>query len=296
MVAGACLTGKADVMSCVAEPLPVPPLEEWGPAEIEELLASRHLFTPEENRRLDRLLRKPVPREAHPKYCFLTFLRECAWTVDEARAGQVRQWPFDARMEAPDPLGRSWDAYWSVWDEALHTSPLLFVDKVRRVMASNVVLAWDLWLCAGGQDPRWPELMLSDRNRAIIIQSKKEEGDTGSQAFISKLERMVYHFEERGGRKKWPTFPKVKFSVKKASFSNGSRCEAVAQGGDQVRGPGSTHIHIEEAAAMEQIEDSITTATPALAGGGHMTVVTTPDAGASFLKKLREGKLGAAGR
>lgn len=254
--------------------------------EIPELLG---VLTPAEKARFDALFAPRPRREDHPKYNFLKFLRTCVFTVDEARAGEVRAWPFDY----VDEKGRSWNEYWEVWDRALHTEELLFVDKVRRVMASNVVVAWDLWILAGGQDPRWPMLMKSDRNRLVLIQSKKLDGETGSEAFVYKLQQMCKHFEENGGRKYWKDFPKAKWSAQKALFTNGSRVQAVAQGADQIRGPGITHAHIEEAAAMDEIEASVTTAIPTLAGGGHLTMVATPDAGANFLIRLREGRLGA---
>lgn len=76
-------------------------------------------------------------------------------------------------------------------------------------------------------------------------------------------------------------------------FRNGSRVEAVPQGGDHVRGPGVTHIHIEEAGFMDKIQECIESALSALAGGGHMTVITTPNANATCLKRLRAGELGA---
>ncbi len=234
----------------------------------------------------------PEPEQAPNPYksSFLLFLRDCVWTVDEARGGEVRRWPWGVGKD-----GKSWEEYWNDWDVALHKYPRLFVDKTRRTMASNVVVAWDLWLLAGGTDgkARWPELAGNDGNRSVLIQSKKLEGETGSQAFIAKIKRMCQHFEDRGGRELWPDFPEWEIGLTKGHFSNGSRVEAVAQGGDQVRGPGSTHIHIEEAGFMDQVQESIETAIPALAGGGHITVVTTPNANATYLKRLRAGELGA---
>ena len=267
---------------------------ELAAMDPEELLRLRGNLPPEQQAEFDALLRhltpaiQPVRDPNHPKNNFLVFLRECVWTVDEARAGEVRKWPFGVGED-----GKSWDEYWRVWDEALLTRKLLFVDKTRRTMASNVVVAFDLWLLAGGQDPRWPELMRSDRNRSILIQSKKLEGETGSQAFVAKMETLCRNFEENGGRKLWSEFPKAKFSASNGRFNNGSRVEAVAQGGQQVRGPGSTLIHVEEAGFMEEAQESIETAVPALAGGGRIVVVTTPNAMAGYLKKLRAGELGA---
>lgn len=208
------------------------------------------------------------------------------WTVDEARAGQVRKWPFGMGAD-----GKSWDDYWHDWDHALHCCSPLLVDKTRRTMASNVVGAWEVWLCAGGQDPRWPELMLSAENRLCLIQSKKLEGEAGSMAFLAKAKRLCQNFERNGGRKLWPGFPEFEFGLTKASFSNGSRMEALPQGGDQIRGPGATHIRVEEACFFDSAQRSIETALAALTGGGHMTVVTTPDAMAMYIKSIREGKL-----
>lgn len=250
----------------------------------EELLRIRLAKAELERRGVKR--REAVKAADHPQRCFLSFLYRCVWTVDEARAGQVRLWPRGLGQD-----GKSWDDYWFDWDHVLHTRSRAFYDKTRRTMASNILNCWDLWLCAGGQDPRWSELMYSSRNRSCLIQSKKLEGETGSAAFVAKIKALCQNFEENGGREHWKDFPEWEFTEHRGRFSNGSRLEAVAQGGDQVRGPGSTHIRVEEAGFMEQAQNSIETAIPALAGGGHISVVTTPNAMATYLKRLREGKL-----
>ena len=240
------------------------------------------------------LPRKDAPRvgvaESNPyQRSFLLFLEHCAWTVDEARAGEVRRWPMHVGED-----GKEWRGYWEVWDTALHECSPLFVDKTRRTMASNVMTAWEVWLCAGGQDPRWAELMLSDSRRLCLIQSKKLEGETGSMAFLAKAKAMVQQAWDNGIGRRWPDFPlrPEDFSATRMHCPrNGSRMEAIPQGADQVRGPGTTHLRMEEACFMDQVEDAIGTAIPALAGGGHLTVVTTPDAQAVFLKSIRDGRM-----
>jgi hypothetical protein len=247
----------------------------------EERIAAALLYlTDEELAEVDALLARSTSNPY--KQSFLRFLRDCIWTVDEAYAGEVRRWPF----------GEGWDEYWLDWEHALLTCSPLLIDKTRRTMASNVVCAFDLWLAAGGQDPRWPTLMRSDANRLILIQAKKLEGKVGSAEFVERIGAFCRNFEEKGGRNLWPDFPTVSLSFGKAHFSNGSHIEAVPQGADQIRGPGATLIHLEELGVMEQAEASIGAALPALSGLGHLVAVSTPN-NASYAKKIRMGALGA---
>jgi len=212
---------------------------------------------------------------------FLAFLQGCVWTVDEARAGEVRRWP----------TGPGWDDYWADWDQALFTCSPLLIDKTRRTMASNTVCAFDLWLAAGGTDRRWPILLGSQSHRLILIQAKKLEDKVGSAEFVDRIALMYRHAVEHGIRDRWPGFPTAVFTSGKAHFSNGSHIEAVPQGADQIRGPGATLIHMEELGVMEQAEGSVSAAIPALSGVGHLIAVTTPNA-ASYAKRIRDEELG----
>ena len=211
---------------------------------------------------------------------FLAFLAHL-WTVDEARAGEVRPWPMSG----------AWGPLWRDWETALLLCSPLLVDKTRRVMASNVVCAWDLWICLGGADPRWPALMLSSANRRVLVQSRKLEGPGGSAEFVGRAATMLRISEERGLRKAWPGMPRwdTKFGV--IECDHGGRIDAVPQGADQVRGPGTTHLHTEELSFQEQAQASCEAAIPALHPFGHLTAVTTP-AAATYAARIRRGDIG----
>lgn len=216
---------------------------------------------------------------------FLAFLRDCVWTIDEARGGEIRAWPFEGE----------WERYWLDWEHALLTAegPLL-VDKTRRTMASNVVTAFDLWVLAGGTDPRWPTLERSQSNRRVLIQAQKLEGVGGSAEFVDRIRRLLDVAEQKGLRAKWPGFPTFAFSFGRARASNGSQIDAVPQGAEQVRGPGTTLLHAEELAFWEQARASMENALPALHPYGKLIAVTTPQVG-GYAADIRNGELRAAG-
>lgn len=209
---------------------------------------------------------------------FYAFLTNCCWTADEARGGRVARMPdYQFLLELAD---------------ALILCPLLFIEKSRRVMASWAVCCFDVWLAAGGQDPRWPELLLGSGYRQIFILGQKFE----STAWFLKrrIQFICNRFEEKGGRELWPEFPTWEWKEGEGEASNGSLITAVGQGSDQVRGGGATHVHVEEVAFLEKAQQTIEGALPVVNGGGHVTMITTPNA-ASYAKKLRDGKLKSGG-
>lgn len=205
---------------------------------------------------------------------FYAFATECCWTADEARGGRVAlmpQYPFLREMA-----------------DALITCPLLFIEKSRRVLASWLCCCFDIWVAAGGQDPRWAELMLGTGNRQVFIIGQKFE----STAWFLKrrIKFICDQFEERGGRELWPEFPTWEWKEGEGEASNGSLVTAVGQGSDQVRGAGATALHVEEVAFLEKAQATIEGALPVVNGGGHVYMVSTPNA-ASYAKKLRDGQL-----
>lgn len=220
------------------------------------------------------------------KRSFFRFLTECIWTYDEARAGEVRPWP----------TGPEWDPLWRDWEAALLTGSPLLIDKTRRVLASHVVCAFDLWLCLGGRDgadverSRWPQLHASEGHRLILIQAKKLDGKTGAAEFLERIGKEYKLALKMGLAGKWPGLPSAEFNYSRAKFSNGSEIEAVPQGADQIRGPGATLIHMEELGVMEQAQQSLGSALPALSGIGHLVAVTTPNA-ASYAAELRRAEV-----
>lgn len=245
----------------------------------------RRIFQIEAQRRgIPRPIVKPKPPCLYQQ-SFLAFLRDCVWTIDEARGGEVRPWPFEGE----------WERYWIDWEHALLTCSPLLIDKTRRTMASNVVTAFDMWVAAGGVDPRWPALEMSRENRRVLIQAQKLEGVGGSAEFVDRIRRLVDVAEGKGLRERWPSFPTFTFSFGRARVSNGSQIDAVPQGAEQVRGPGTTLLHAEELAFWEQAKPSMENALPALHPHGHLVAVTTPSVG-SYAADIRHGLLGAGGR
>lgn len=228
-----------------------------------------------------RLTREPAPAqrlaaalrgtEKNPyQRSFLRFWSELVWTVDEARAGQVRK--------APD-----WPMFRDL-EEDLLTENRLLLDKSRRVMASWFVCAFDIWLMAGGQDPRWPALMLSTQNRQVVLASRKEKGFQGSGWFIAKrVQFIAEELERRGIREVWPDWPTWEWKWCEGENSIGGKINGVPQGADQCRGPGALFLHFEEVAAWEQAQASIESATMTLLGsegiGGHIACITTAKVG-----------------
>lgn len=219
---------------------------------------------------------------------FQLFLYDCVATIDQARAGQIRKWP----------RGPGWDEYWEDFTSTVIRRRTLLVDKTRRVMASNLVCALDLWLMLGGRDKErpnfpygwWPALALSSSRRAILLQSKKLEGVGGSAEFLTKIKDMYTVSMDQGLGDKWPGVPSIEFHVEHAEASNGSKIQAVPQGADHVRGPGATLLHAEELSFWDQAEATIQTAIPALNPDGHLIAVTTPKP-ATYAARLRKGEI-----
>ena len=224
---------------------------------------------------------------------FYNFLTHCVWSIDEARAGEIRKWP-----QGVDPTdGRSWDELWLEMEDAYLRCRLLMLEKSRRVLASWFTCCFDIWLCAGGQDPRWVNedglrvLMQSDRNRRVIVAARKAQGFGGSEWFIeSRIKQILDNFEAYGGRDFWPDFPRWTHRAGEIEFSNGSFITGVPQGSDQARGGACTLLHCEEVAFWEEAASTIGAAIPTMRGGGHIVLVTTPQVG-TYAQEIRDGTL-----
>ena len=216
------------------------------------------------------------------QHSFHRFLTECVRTVDEAAGGHIAQFP-------DDPYNEEVCGY-------LIEKPLLFLEKARRVLMTWRVSALDLWVTAGGQDPRWPALMQSTGYRKVLIISKKEED---AAWVLNERVKFIYdQLVERGIHEKWPGFPTFKFPDSKvgtqAVASNGSTIKAVAQGEKQVRQFGGTLIHYEEVNHSPDARQTVAAALPVLMGkdglGGHIVLVGTPNIN-SYGCDLRDGNL-----
>lgn len=227
----------------------------------------------------DRLLDIKVgERRAGPwQRSFRAFLREWVWTQDEARGGQVARFPDYPYID-------------EVCD-ALLTYDLLFIEKSRRVLASWTVCAFDLWVAAGGQDPRWPSLMLSTDNRQVILAARKLKDLQGSAWFLRERVKFIYDQAiARGIQSVWPEFPTFEWTYAEARASNGARINAVPSGADQMRGPGATVVHCEETSFWPQARASLSGARPVTQGGGHIVLVSTAQGG-TFAEDIRNGTI-----
>jgi hypothetical protein len=223
------------------------------------------------------------PPEPNPyQRDFHKFLTTLCYTKDEAAGGRVAQMP-------------DYPFFGQLCDALILYSPLL-IDKARRVLASWIVCAFDLWLIGGGQDPRWVNeqgeavLMQSTENRKVVIASQKLEGPAGSAWFLEERIRFIYdQFEERGFRELyWPEFPTIEFKFGKAVASNGGSIECIAQGADQARGLAATLFHCEELSAWDKAGTTIGTIMPTLRGGGHLAAIATARSGTYAHRIIKE--------
>lgn len=204
---------------------------------------------------------------------FGEFLKHC-WTKDEARGGNVAKipdWPLLTNLA-----------------EDLVQCPKLFIEKSRRVLASWTVCCFDIWIAAGGQDPRWPVLMNATGNRQVFLAAR--QFDQANWFLFERVKFIVDESLKRGLRKEWPDFPSFRWKEGLAQLSNGSRISAVAQGADQLRGPGATLHHWEEIAFWEQAKQTVEGSLPTIRGGGHIIAITTPNA-ASYAVRIVKGSI-----
>jgi hypothetical protein len=253
--------------SLIGRPVQVEQDAPLGPAERVALLLQR----------VRQLQAGAAPNPYQTDFCKFAF--ELVRTKDEAAGGVVRPLP-------PDP-------YLYEAADAFFTCPLLLIEKSRRVRMSWWACAFDIWLWAGGQDPRWlnlntdePVLMAAQGNRQIILASRKLEDLQGSQWFLEKRIKFILDdLERRNVRDYWPSFPEWTFKTGEIAGSNGSFMTAIASGADQARAAGATLVHAEEIAFWPQARASIGGMLPTLLPAGHLIGITTPQAN-SFAHEL----------
>lgn len=191
------------------------------------------------------------------------------WTKDEARSriAPMPRWPYLKEI-----------------GERIIENPLLLVAKSRRVLASYYACITDIWIAAGGQDPRWPALLNGTGNRQVVIMSRKLEGPQSSTWFLEeRVKLIVDQLEARGIREKWPGFPTWEWTHAEAKLSNGSRITAIAGGPDQARGIAATAFHVEELAHIEAAKKTIEAILPTLFAqeetAGHLYALCTAAVG-----------------
>ncbi len=221
-------------------------------------------------------------REKNPYQTdFTRFATEMAYTVDEGAAGRVAlmpDWPYLRELD----------------DALLRFSPMM-IDKARRTLITWRICAADLWIVAGGQDPRWPALMPTPDNpnggnRKVIIGSQFLEGEGSSQDFLARIKFMIDQIEERGLRDLWPGFPTFSGNLSRLTASNGGIVSAVPQGANKVRGSGITAIHSEELGFVDEARATVMQALQTLRPFGKFWGVTTANA-ASFAADIYHERL-----
>jgi hypothetical protein len=207
--------------------------------------------------------RQKLREEQNPwQRSFTRFRTELCWTRDEAAGGKVALMPDWPYLRALD-------------DILVEKTPLL-ITKSRRTLISWTCFAFALWLAAGGQDPRWPQLMNATGNRKVIIAAQKFDGENGSAEILAeRIGFLVQQFEARGGREKWRGFPEFQWKQGRVSLSNGSILAAVPQGENQMRGSGVTMILADELQAWEDARPSVCSALQTCRGGGHFVGICT---------------------
>lgn len=239
-------------------------------------------------------LLRAQPQSASPcQRRFINFLIHCVWTKDESAGGIVRRFPTGYGRD-----GRHWLPMWLEMEDIYLREPKFMLEKSRRVLASWFTCAFDVWVAAGGQDPRWRDesgrrtLMLHPGNRQVAVVAQKMRGLGGTAWFLrDRIGFILEEFEKNDCRRYWPEFPTWSSKEGEIAFSNGSRICAVAQGEHQVRGAGSTVLHVEEVAFMDRAEKTVGPALQTLRGGGHAILITTANSG-SYAHRLRDGRLG----
>jgi hypothetical protein len=205
---------------------------------------------------------------------FARFLKERVWTRDEARGGRVARFPDYAFLQ-------------DLCDDLL-TEPKLMVEKSRRVLATWTACAFDVWIAAGGQDPRWPALMNARGNRQVFLIHQKFED--AEKVLRTRTWHIIEQLEERGIREVWPDFPRWTRKEGELAADNGSYITGLPEGSNQTRGPGATLLHVEELAFLNNAKALIEGALPTLRGGGHIVAISTANA-SSYAKLLVEGSL-----
>lgn len=213
---------------------------------------------------------------------FHTFLTQICWTADEAKGGKVALFP----------------AYPYIKElcDAFIECDLLFIEKSRRVLASWACCCFDIWIAAGGQDPRWVNnqgervLMNETRNRQVYVADRKFDS---AARFLKRRHKFILdQFEAHDGWTSWPTFPHWECREGEIEFDNNGLITAVAQGSDQLRGAGATLDHLEEIAFWEQAQQTVEGLLPTIQGGGHCIAISTPAAG-TYAKRIVHGELGS---
>lgn len=210
---------------------------------------------------------------------FWTFLQTCVYTKDPARAGEIRKYPAAEYLQDLCDL--------------LILERIQLWDKARRVLATQTLCAFDLWIIAGGQDERWTHfdkeknqevatLMLSKENRVVILMAQKLEDLHGSSWYLNECIAPMYHeFEKRGFRERyWPDFPVIDFRATRAEASNGGRIYPVPHG--REAGAGATLVHAEECAWWTKARPAWMSLQPTLLGGGHLAGATTANSESWF--------------
>lgn len=256
------LAQTAAISKLLGKPLTAPGPQEESSAAIVMRLTQR-------------LQTLALPKAANAyQHDFSKYLFELCWTADEAKGGNVaRVPPYPYLLEVCD---------------AFIEKDRLLLSKSRRVLASWVCCCFDIWIAAGGQDPRWPQLMNATGNRQVFVADRKFDS---AARFLKRRHRFILNaFRENGGFDLWPTFPTWETKEGEIEFSNNSLISAVAQGSDQLRGPGATLAHLEEIAFWEQAQATVEGMLPIVQGGGHVIAITTPNA-ASYAKRIVEGRL-----
>lgn len=167
----------------------------------------------------------------------------------------------------PFPAHEPWAQYLRVI-VALYQNPnehIVVVRKSRRMMASWLSIALRVWKAA------------KSHNEAIFFVALKLglHPNEGSKEMIKRatqiLERLTNDSIVYEAHSEYIAFPETQ-----------SRIVAVAQGADQLRGPGPTDILMDECAFWPLAQETFEGARPGIEGHGKITMVSTVNPGSFF--------------
>ena len=167
------------------------------------------------------------------------------------------------------------------------------LSKSRRMLATWITTSMMVWLLLGGGHKRWTgrDLLPGTSHRQLFCVGRKEDSS------VYFLEKRYWYIIENiplgGDGPHWTTlWPSWTLRRKAPRISNSfhNLVDGVAQGADQLRGPGALAVHVEEFAFHDRAEETFSGLAPTTKGGGHIWGVTTP-CGGTFGEQIYTGDI-----
>lgn len=197
------------------------------------------------------------------------FIKECVWTVDQAR-NVVRKYPGEG-LRDPDPMcdcagpnGGGCENYLHDLVNRWFFHDRLLVPKSRRVMASWTMLACQYWL-----------MRYRPNSFVAIVSRKRGETDSEGSAELVKRVRFIHdHLPEECAH----LAAEYQFARFRIPARN-SEMVAIGQGAHQLRQYTATSIFFDEFAFWEEAQATYQASFPTLEGGGKLVIVSSANPG-----------------